>query len=812
MEKNTEERREFLKNASPEVQDANFEVFIDLIKANNSNLYYIQKIFSCMDKGVLEKHSNDLLDLIKTYKNPNLVTRIWESISKECQKENETLLLELIDYLQDENEDVLKLWENSDKKVQSSIMASVLEKYKKNIYVLSQLFRGTNIELSEEQFKVFIEDYINQTEDIQSSYKMYKEMFKLNRNIHKTINVDIFNSKLLEVLEIEKLVKITIDPEIQKKAIKLSKIQGFDTIISTISKDSDNWVMELDTILSNVYKYPELINNISKGKVNENTAKMLIQVFSQKENYFNISNISEAENYYSIRNEVCKKILNDEEIEDTNSILSNYSDEDKKRFAMLQMFYGIDIEEAQNLIEKYGKDIEHIDINETDNNSAVVLIGIKRILECKNIQEKYNENKEIIDNDLENVEYSSIATLEDNCIEMYRKMYEETLYKVSDEDKIEEVEYEGNKIDVYEVNKDFNMFVRAEGTGKGDGKEWEEPKDFSKHIEVSNIKYHGNCKSFIGQDSISVIKSKGPIYGYSQNEKGSLLLAAPWDIHSNGANEKFSTATAKWDLNWGIQFRTPQQTIDNTRHPYNEFVYEKLIYDKDSGKFEKDKPQYVVYIQEPDVDRETDEQWRITKKSASQLGIPIVVIDREKFAKRELEKINHLENIFLGKGENKEQIPETELLEKMIVGFENNATGIQSSQALEGEYFSAEQRTNMVKNIWGKIKKLENENFDKYITLLDKFTEITEKEAAKSYSNTGLYLASRRYDESFLIALRKKQKEAREKIQDSKEILIQKYKEFGIENDDLGKSKEFLKSEKLKQQENIKEHNEEEIT
>lgn len=809
MKQSIEEKRKFIENSLPEMQDANFEIFIDLIKEYNSDLYYIQRIFSCMDKRVLEKHSNELLNLIKTYKNPDLVTRIWGAISKECQKKNKMLLLEIIDYLQDESESTFRLWENSDKKVQSSIMTKVLEKHKENRELLSQLARGTHIELSEEQFKTFIETSGNQTDNAYNLHKIYKEMYKFNKNIHKTINLEIFNSKLLEIFEIEKLVRITIDPEIQEKAIALSKIQGFDTILNIISKHSDNWVMELDSVLENVNNYPELINNISEEKIDGNTAKMLIQVFSQKENYFNISNISEAKNYYNIRNEICKKILNGEAVEGINSVLDNYSDEDKKRFAMLQRFYGIDIEEAQNLIEKYGKDIEQFNENEFENEITVKLIGIKRILECKNIQERYNTNKETIDSTLENIEHSSIATLESNCIEMYRKIYEENLYKVSDEDKVTEVKYEGNVIEVYEVNQDFNMFVRAEGTGKGNNSEWEEPTDFSNQIETSNIKYHGNCKSFIGQDSISVIKSKGPIYGYSQSEKGSLLLAAPWDIMSNRANERFSTATAIWNLNCGIQFRIPQKTIDNTRHSYNEFVFEKLIYDKDSGKFEKDKPQYVVYIQEADVDKEADEQWRITKKAASQLGIPIVIMDREKFAKRELEKIKHLENIFLGKEENKEQTPETELLEKIIVGFENNATGIQSSSILSSKYFSEEQRTNMIKNIWGKIKNLEQQNSDEYIYLLDKFTKIIENEVAKSYSNTGVSVAQSRYDESFLNALREKQKEVREKSENPKEILIQKYQKFGIENDDLRKSKEFLKSEKLKEQGIIKEEQQE---
>lgn len=780
------------KNSTPEEQEKNFKTFISLLEEFKEDDYYLFTLFSSSDKNVLKNHNDELAELIsKNQKNLSLVKNVWKSLDLEYQKEYKQILSDTIDQLVAEDEDISQIWKATNGEVQTDMLENLFNKYDDKETIM-QIFRGLNVPLSKNDLKSFLEKNEVLVDDIDSVYEIYQSMFKMNKNLNNTIDFEMFDSKILNMFNLEQMTKLTTYPELQSKIISLSDINGFDAIVKSIN--DKNWVMELDGILKNVDNYSELFENISKEEIDEDSASMLVQVLSQKENYFNISNVSEAKKYFEIRKDICQRILNDEEIENLNSTINGYSEEDKKRFAILELMYGVDIDDARNLIEKYGKDIDKIDIKKYGKN-AIALIGMKRILECENIGELYNANKSVIDKELQEIDYSNVSELEMGCINMYEQMYEETLYHPQEEDKIDVVQYEGTEIDVYEIEGDFNMFVRAEGACNG----YEEPENFASKLATPSTKHHGNCKSFIGQDSISIANSEGVKYGYSKCANGSLLMSAPWDIMSNGANSEFSTASEKWNLNCGIQFRTPQEMINNTRHGYNEFDFEKLKFDEKSQSFDGDIPQYIVYVQEVGVDRENDDKWRVSQKAAGQMNLPIVIINREKFVKKEWEKVEELQNIFLGNSENKDNIPETELLEQIILKFENNANTVRGSDILSKQYFSFEQRNTMVKNLVGRIKSFENEDFSKYQELFNKFRDVVQSEEDKTKSNTDYKVADSRYGESFLGALKRKCSEI--EVESSKRALKDAYQNVGIEETDLHEAKQFLENEKTKGQE-----------
>lgn len=748
-ERNSNDKRQFWKNATPKEQEENFGVFISLVQEVKDNEYKLTKLFNETNIGILKKHGIELLELIKQNKeNLAMVENIWKYLDANFQKENRTTLKKVINQLFLQNEDISKIWKATNGQVQSDLLDSLLEQCD-DLEKSRNIFRGLNILLPQKKLQDFLENNNVAVDNIESVYKLYQTMFKMNKDFHETINLNMFDKINLETFNVEKMARLTTYPEMQRRIVSLNKIKGFDVIIKSIN--DKNWVMELDGILKNAENYPELLKNIENESFDEKSAQMFVQVFSQKENYFNISTVSEANNYFAIRKSFCQKILNNEKVENLSSSLESYSSEDRKRFAILEMMYGIDINEAKNLIEKYGKDVQKIEVNRYGKH-VIALLGIKRILECENISEKYEENKGLFENELENIQYTNIADLEASCLDMYAQMYKETLYEPKKEDKIEETEYEGNKIEVYEVKGDFNMFVRAEGACNG----YEEPEDFSERLGNPSTRYHGNCKSFIGQDSISIANSNGVKFGYSNCEKGTLLMASPWDIMSNGANAKFSTASEKWDVNCGIQVRLPKEMINNTRHGYNEFDFEKLMFNEENQEFEGDKPQYIVYVKEPNLEREKDDKWRVSTKAAKQMKLPIVMIDREECVKKEWEKVVELQNILLGRTENKDNISESDLIESMVLKFENNVNSIRGSEILASKYFTFEQRNTMATNIVKYIKSLENVDFDKYQQLFNKYREVIQNETDKTISNTGIQVSNDRYGQNYLEALNKK--------------------------------------------------------
>ncbi|MCI8759996.1 MAG: hypothetical protein HFJ34_02570 [Clostridia bacterium] len=791
-EKSSDNKRQFWKNATPKEQEENFGVFITLIEELKNEDYQLVKLFSETDKTVLKKYHIELLELMKQNKeNFIIVENIWKNLNSNFQKENSNILKDTIKQLMIQNEDISKIWKVTNGEVQSDMLDELLEKCD-DLEKSMEILKGLKVLLPKEKWQVFLEKNEVSTDLIESSYKLYQTIFKMNKDVHETINLKMFDDKILQTFNLEKMARLTTYPKMQERIVSLSKIKGFDAVFKSIN--DDNWVMELDGVLKNVENYPELLKHIANEKIDEKSAQMLVQVFSQKENYFNISTVLEARNYFERREDICQKILNNEEIENLNPILKNYSDEDRKRFAVLEMMYGIDINEAKNLVEKYGKGIEKMDANQYDK-SAIALLGIKRILECENIGAKYEENKTIFDNAREEIQYTNIADLEANCLNMYAKMYQQTLYQPQKDDKVEEVEYEETKIEVYEVQDDFNMFIRAEGACNG----YEEPKDFAENLGMPSTRYHGNCKSFIGQDSISIANSNGVKFGYSNCKDGTLLMASPWDIMSNAANAEFSTASEKWNINCGIQLRTPKEMINHTRHGYNEFDFEKLIYNEQEQKFEGDKPQYIIYVKEPNIERQEDDKWRVSKKAAKQMNLPIVMIDREKCVKRDWEKLVALQNILLGKSENKDNISESDLIESIILKFENNVNSVRASKVLASKYFTMEQRRTITTNIVKYIKSLENVDFNRYQKLFNTYREVVQNETDKTISNTGIQVSEDRYGQSYLEALNKKCIQIEN--QRSKRFLVDKYQEVGIRQTDIIDAKIFLEVTKNKEQE-----------
>ena len=84
-------------------------------------------------------------------------------------------------------------------------------------------------------------------------------------------------------------------------------------------------------------------------------------------------------------------------------------------------------------------------------------------------------------------------------------------------------------------------------------------------------------------------------------------------------------------------------------------------------------------------------------KAAAQLGVPIVVVDREYFAEKETDKIDLMKKLITGEHIDEEKYKEyyeqygnlskAELIEQLIIKFENNRTGLQFNDKLNRNIF-----------------------------------------------------------------------------------------------------------------------------
>ena len=275
-------------------------------------------------------------------------------------------------------------------------------------------------------------------------------------------------------------------------------------------------------------------------------------------------------------------------------------------------------------------------------------------------------------------------------------------------------------------------------------------------------------------------------------------------------NQKFNTY--KNDMHY-CSYMPPQGIIDNTRHTHNELVEDKICLSKD-GKIEYRKPDYAVYIiDEPIQERENEdgspkseyiqklrnsESYQETKKMAAQLGIPIVVIDRERMAIREETRITAMKKILEGKSlDEKEQefyeeyidMPKPKLVKEIITKFENNANGLRfltDSNQIGSKYFTNEKREQNVEALEKIIDVMPEEQKTECKEALE---EAIEKE--KATSEIGAF-SSRNVTINNDKKAEKQKKEELEETDYLDKYLHPAYLSEGLEHSDLNNSQEFI--------------------
>lgn len=204
----------------------------------------------------------------------------------------------------------------------------------------------------------------------------------------------------------------------------------------------------------------------------------------------------------------------------------------------------------------------------------------------------------------------------------------------------------------------------------------------------------------------------------------------------------FHLSGVKWNSNAGIQFREPQRMKDYTRHGHNEAVLENGIYDEKTNKVRELEEDFIVYVKEGlNDDVEQDDKWRMTLKAAAQKEKRVKIICRERFAISETKKIEHLKQQLFGNEEREEGVTDEQLIERIIVTFENNKVGMRyASDILQEKYFTDEQRNNLLGEIERYILSYTELDWEKYKKLSASLLGTYIEERSKSQTNAGIEL------------------------------------------------------------------------
>ncbi len=543
---------------------------------------------------------------------------------------------------------------------------------------------GSNI-FDEENLQV-LADHLNINKENLKSKLEY--LFSKNVDIFKTLNFKILKNN---VISMENLLIFTLYPDIQEKIINLDNkmLDYFDKMVSVLNSKKCDITGIVENILNNMGKYKELLTNLPLDQLNVETLDNLIYIMQRPNNTFNITDINDLskEGLEKKRDEYFTKV-------ETNIDLMSL---DTIKEAIFEKKYGIDLQKAQFIWERYYYNIKELEKAGVCEKIINILKALDIIINEQSLNELkiiYKESGKVI------TDYNAMSLLESTIRNEYAQMYNKTLYHVNSKDitkdkRLQNVTYKGKKIQIYEVDGDFNMQVHTLGAYSG----WSRPKNFLEDWNQPKIASHGICTSYIGNNQIAIARPKGPILGFDHYEENSLLLSYNADLVSRSANQKFSTSTQ-------IPGKTlpPKPMIDSTRHNHDEMVIDRLI--QNQSTLVKRKPDYVVYIVDDINDDnnfdKNNKYYEMTLQAAADFGVPIVIVDRLKYAKSEKEKCDKLEEKFM---ETKSSLA----LEELLLTYANNAVGCRKFEGQEEkEYhkiFSSETVLNFYTKIYSQLKK-----------------------------------------------------------------------------------------------------------
>lgn len=492
----------------------------------------------------------------------------------------------------------------------------------------------------------------------------FKKLFDQNTNLLETINFEILSDKFISKLTFEELSRIVCDKKFQDTLINLDDNQYalfFKLKETFLTKD--NWITGSNIIVKalNDPNFSELSASISLT-ARTDILKSYFNVINQEQNYFGIKSIEQLENYEQIRNNVCNSILNNpENIQGLTEHIQSLSELDRVKFATIEKNFGISLTQAKLLCQKYGFNIENVQEIVGNEKIHTFLKNLTQIISSDSIEQI--EKLELAEINIEN--FNAIDT---EIRESFAQMYNDKFYKPKEEDLIEVIEIDGKKVPIYNAGTNFYMCSHVVGafSHKNNGEQ-----SYQQSWNIPKRTNHVFCTRMISNESLELAKEDQIGYGFTDFDNSALVASAPWDMASMELNKQFDTVGAMDSERTmaacegsSSRFLTPMEQANNTRLDGNETNWDRF-----NSNGEKKQPSYIICI----ADSMSNDEYKNNKNYqdslivASQFGIPLVMLDREKIIENEHLEIENMLQEY-------EETKNPSLINRIIQRFENNRT------------------------------------------------------------------------------------------------------------------------------------------
>lgn len=598
-----------------------------------------------------------------------------------------------------------------------------------------------------ETIKYVFDSLINPNSD--ELFELYYNARKNNPNI---VIPEILVDERIDFLNLEQFSRFTmLDDTSRRKIFNLIKLPYGIDILKSLCENTEDYINSIGIFVDRIDEYESLLEDDEfKEKMQDEfdkeqiISKLYTIVLSNSENHFGIFSLEDLEDYEELKKYEVDRIL--------RNIIKPDNDISEKdgQFAILEALYGIDREEAERLVSKYGNGIDEIQTEEiTDERITKNYIkALGNILKLKKSDISFlcrdSEFMKLINSDNE-FSTKTIIDVDKKMRDTYAKDFESKMLKIkSNEEPSFEADYNGKKIKIYEIPRkndngeyeeiDFGIFARIEGAYVED---YEKPSNYLEYLSGIDMSYHGNCESYINQSMNSTARTNDESLMFLYNECDDILLSAPWDIISSEANGKFNTANVKsYEIGHPICFMPPDKLIDTTRHLHNEFVFERYSFDKETRGIKRRLPNFVgIDKEKADLDIQaliSEGIYSEQLKACGDLDIPLLIINREALTiqeKNRIEKDLTILKEYDSKG-NEDGRNYEEILRDILNRFENNSVGHQFHKSKE-KYFNNEERKRLLKQVIDTIKKGDGFEVSKRFQALE---IILDEEIQKQYS------------------------------------------------------------------------------
>lgn len=498
-----------------------------------------------------------------------------------------------------------------------------------------------------------------------------------------------FQSKILELNDFEYRLYSKMTQLVSQKTNRWNRFE-----LNIVENLSDGYYGEL---ITDLYEQTEQGNKIttkdietltfflsrycpSKSLFDENLSNIFKrqgmdeQAIKQKEivhsnNIFNITNKNELEHFEEIKELVCDTILTNPSLDDVQLTASigkylwkfkQLPELDRMKLALLEKYYNMDFREATNIVNKFSSDIDNIPVNNEYQASIVEQIkAIKNIFESNdiNILKQVGGLDILVETDL-----SSSTYLIEQTKEMFEQAYKESLYIPREDDRIGNTTFNEKNIEVFDANTDFSMIIKRIGINGNNSQEIWNSMTKDGEYGRKDLRYY-TCASYMTDENILKRENDTEvILGFAQGTTNySFDAIYPRDAHTPfyGGDNIYNDLDSSYML--------PSTLETNTDNNYNEVVINTLGIDE-QGQMTKLQPDYIIYIKEQSDIRnlDIDPVWEKSKKVASEFGIPIVMVDKEKIKESEKTKIASMSEVLKVKQSSNEVLKFVKKVEHYI--------------------------------------------------------------------------------------------------------------------------------------------------